>query len=181
MIELPSEKKVFLELVFCINSPQTRYETNIKGDELKGIVERFDSITMDELAAIYKGRIRFHRRKARFCILAYGNIAEIMDVVFDGSRNAKDKRDWLYDNIKGLGMKEASHFMRNIGWDEGELAILDVHILRYLDYPKNFISSRKEYLALEEKFILIAKDMNKTAGDLDLEIWEKFRSKSKED
>jgi len=180
MTELSSEKKVCLELVFCINSPQTRYETNIKGDELVHLIQRFDSITENELSNIYKGRIRFHRRKAHFCIEAYKKIDEIINVVFDKTKGAKDKRDWLYENITGLGMKEASHFMRNIGMDNGELAILDVHILKSLGYPKNFISSRSEYLGLEDDFIKIAKSQNKSAGELDLEIWEKFRAKGAE-
>ena len=40
-------------------------------------------------------------------------------------------REWLVKNVKGLGYKEASHFLRNIGKSE-DLAILDRHILKNL-------------------------------------------------
>lgn len=40
-------------------------------------------------------------------------------------------RDWLVTNVKGMGYKEASHFLRNIGQGM-DFAILDRHILRFL-------------------------------------------------
>ena len=41
-------------------------------------------------------------------------------------------RNWLAENVKGYGLKEASHFIRNIGKSENKIAILDRHILRNL-------------------------------------------------
>lgn len=41
-------------------------------------------------------------------------------------------RDWLVERAPGLGLKQASMFLRNIGFSY-ELAILDRHVLRYMD------------------------------------------------
>lgn len=59
------------------------------------------------------------------------------------------------ENIKGLGCKEASHFLRNIGLGN-DMAILDIHILGNLkrykvieEIPSSI--SRKNYLNIEDK------------------------------
>ena len=66
------------------------------------------------------------------------------------------RRDWLArePRIKGLGYKEASHFLRNIGFKG--YGILDKHIVRCLaelgviDSPKP-PTSRNRYLEVEER------------------------------
>ena len=40
-------------------------------------------------------------------------------------------REWLVENVRGMGYKESSHFLRNIGLGEN-IAILDRHILKNL-------------------------------------------------
>lgn len=171
------EKAILMELIFCINAPQTKYVKNIKGEELLKLVDTLSSLSIEELAIIYKGRIRFHNNKARYCIEAYHKFSEILNVL-DWNGTAKAKREWLVKHTKGLSYKEASHFLRNIGRDNGELAILDVHILRYLNYPKGYVSSRKEYLKLEQMFIEKAKAMGISTGELDLKLWEEYRTKN---
>ena len=78
------------------------------------------------------------------------------------------------DNVKGLGLKEASHFLRNIG--HRNLAILDRHILRNMlrfgavkNLPNNL--SRKNYLALEAKFMAFARKAGTPMDELDLLFW----------
>ena len=75
----------------------------------------------------------------------------------------------------GLGYKEASHFLRNIGKNDG-LAILDRHILRNLKrlglinlIPKSI--SKKQYLAIERRFSIFAKDLGIAFDALDLLFW----------
>ena len=41
-------------------------------------------------------------------------------------------RNFIAENVKGYGLKEASHFLRNIGKSDNQIAILDRHILRNL-------------------------------------------------
>lgn len=79
--------------------------------------------------------------------------------------------------IDGIGPKTASFFIvHSRPWSE--LAVLDVHILHYLQeqYPKYPVSrgtpqELDEYKRLEQMFLGIAASQNKTPADLDLEIW----------
>jgi len=84
-----------------------------------------------------------------------------------------EAREWLVRNIKGLGMKESSHFLRNVGYKN--LAILDRHILNIMkdegiiEKPKSL--TRKKYLEIEEKFNKMAKGFNMSPAELDLHMW----------
>ena len=87
-----------------------------------------------------------------------------------------ERRDWLAQEkrIKGLGYKEASHFLRNIGL-KGH-AILDKHVLRCLadlkvvDTPRP-PTNRKRYLEVEEKLRIVARDLKIDFDELDLVLW----------
>ncbi|HEX8138403.1 MAG TPA: N-glycosylase/DNA lyase [Pyrinomonadaceae bacterium] len=86
------------------------------------------------------------------------------------------RRDWLASErrIKGLGYKEASHFLRNIGLSG--YAILDKHILRSLaemgviDSPQP-PSTRARYLKTEERLRQFAQDVRIDFDELDLVLW----------
>ena len=170
------EKAILMELIFCINSPQTKYTKNIKGEELAELVDHLSWLSVGDLAKLYKGRIRFHNNKARYCIEAHKNFPMVLTIICL-SISPREKREWLVKHIKGLSYKEASHFLRNIGRDNGELAILDIHILKYLDYPKTHVPSKKEYFRLERTFIKKAEALGISAGELDVKLWEEYRVK----
>ena len=82
-------------------------------------------------------------------------------------------RDWLVKNIKGLGMKEASHFLRNIGFND--VAIIDFHIVDLLvaegilKKPKTITA--KIYLEIEKALRFIANELDMGLGELDLYLW----------
>ncbi len=82
-------------------------------------------------------------------------------------------RAWLAADVKGLGMKEASHFLRNIGYDD--VAIVDFHIVDFLvghgvvERPKTLTPRR--YLEMEEKLRRIGDRSGMTLGELDLYMW----------
>jgi N-glycosylase/DNA lyase len=89
--------------------------------------------------------------------------------------SALDLREWLVKNVLGLGYKEASHFLRNIGKNDG-LAILDRHILRNLNrlgvidsIPKSI--SKKHYLEIERCFSKFSLDLGIALDELDLVFW----------
>jgi N-glycosylase/DNA lyase len=86
-------------------------------------------------------------------------------------------REWLVQNIKGIGYKEASHFLRNIGFGE-KLAILDRHILRNLKeieiikvIPESI--SRAKYMQIEKKMKDFARQIGIPLSHLDLLLWYK--------
>jgi N-glycosylase/DNA lyase len=87
-----------------------------------------------------------------------------------------ERRDWLVKEkrIKGLGYKEASHFLRNIGLKG--YAILDKHILRsmaelgLIDDPKP-PNTRSKYLIIEDKLKRLATLTGIDFDELDLVLW----------
>ena len=86
-------------------------------------------------------------------------------------------RDWLVSNVKGMGYKEASHFLRNIGFGE-DIAILDRHILKNLakagvikEVSKSI--SKKTYFEIEDKMKKFSKNIRIPLSHLDLALWYK--------
>lgn len=176
-----SEEDIFAELVFCILTPQS------KAKSCDGAVRCLidDDILMSgndvQIAQVLKGKVRFHNNKARCIVEARrrfttkGEIA-IRDIAF-GFENPMGAREWLVKNIKGLGYKEAGHFLRNIGMGE-DLAILDRHILKNLvvfgvieEVPGS--QSPKRYLEIEDKMKKFAENVKIPTSHLDLLLWYK--------
>ena len=98
-----------------------------------------------------------------------------MDFLFKTFINNKIKsssdmfevRNWFANNVYGMGMKEASHFLRNIGLSDN-ICILDRHILRNLvEYgvidkiPKSM--DKKAYLNIEREMIKFSKEVKNTS------------------
>ena len=91
-------------------------------------------------------------------------------------------RNYLAENISGLGLKESSHFLRNIGYATS-LAIIDVHIISFLK-NLNLISgisslTDSKYYELENKMQKLANFYGMSLAILDNAIWNymKFRLK----
>lgn len=86
------------------------------------------------------------------------------------------RRDWLVreKGIKGLGYKEASHYLRNIGFRG--YAILDKHVLnclselKMIDDPKP-PNTRSKYLMIEDKLKNLARKTGIDFDALDLVLW----------
>ncbi|MBW3021610.1 N-glycosylase, partial [Candidatus Woesearchaeota archaeon] len=83
-------------------------------------------------------------------------------------------RELLVTNIKGLGYKAASHFLRNVGYKN--LAIVDRHIVNILvenkiikQKPKTI--TKKLYFDIETKLDKISKQINMSQAELDLYLW----------
>ncbi len=91
-------------------------------------------------------------------------------------RDPVERRDWLAGErrIKGLGYKESSHFLRNIGFKG--YAILDKHIVRCLaelsviDSPKP-PATRSRYLETEARMRSFANRIGIDFDELDLLFW----------
>ena len=97
---------------------------------------------------------------------------EFLDV--RGKKNNEELREWLIKNIKGVGYKESSHYLRNIGYEN--LAILDRHILKNLnkhnvidEIPRSL--TKKKYLKIESKFKEFAGRVKIPMDELDLLFW----------
>ncbi len=157
----------FSELCFCIltANAQAQRAINIQkhlGDT--GFLEK----TETELAQIIKDHgHRFHNNKAKYIVSAREH-TNIKDVLV--GKTGIEAREFLAKNIKGIGYKESSHFLRNVGFSD--VAIIDRHILRFL-YNSQLIESipktitPKKYLEIED----ILKQFNMPLDKLDLLIW----------
>jgi len=115
---------------------------------------------------------RFYNMRADFIVRARGALDEVYSVL--PRLPDFEARDWLRKRIKGFGMKEASHFLRNLG--RKDLAIIDRHILKVLlkygvikDLPKTL--TRKRYISLEKSLREVAEMCDLNLAELDLYLW----------
>ena len=153
-----NRQKYKQELFFCLLTPQS------KAEKCWQAVEKLQNCNLKEnniknIQDCLKSRTRFYRNKARYLIEANKKIKELKQLI-NSNKSPREIRKLLTDSkskyrIKGLGMKEASHFLRNIGKSKNKLAILDRHILEQLKklkiIDKEIRLSNKNYLKIENK------------------------------
>ncbi len=164
--------EVFVELVFCLLTPQSK--ARVCWDAVQNLLEKnllLDG-TSDQISGELHG-VRFKYRKAEYIVKA----RDVRDQLAEISRfdDVYDAREWLVQNVLGIGYKEASHFLRNIGYGES-LAILDRHILKNLkllgvveEIPKSLL--RKTYLEIEKGMRALADEIKIPMSQLDLVMW----------
>jgi len=168
-----SAKDIFTELCFCILTPQSNARQCDKAiQELKKKGLLFKS-PADAISPVLKGKFRFHNKKAEYLV----NARRAFDrrVLFEG--DIFDVRKKIVESIKGVGYKEASHFLRNIGMGE-DIAILDRHILKNLKrcgvierVPASM--TVKSYLDIEKSARSFAKRIGLGLEELDLLFWSR--------
>lgn len=170
-------KRIFEELCFCLLTPQSSAvvcDGVIKALKSAGLLLKGGE---KDLQPFLK-KARFYRKKsyylvrARKVFMCEGQKGICRRIRIE---DPKILRDWLVENILGMGFKEAGHFLRNIGLGE-DLAILDVHILRRLvefgvinAFPKSL--GRKTYMEIEEKMRQFAGEVGIPLAHLDLLFW----------
>jgi N-glycosylase/DNA lyase len=167
--------KYFYELCFCLMTPQSSAAHALAvQQELERL--RFHEMDLDPEPLLRQKEhyVRFHKTKAKRLIGVKTQFDEAMKII-TGPSSAFEKREWLAANINGLSFKEATHFLRNIGMNDG-LAILDIHILRCLT-RHNVIAeipsalSKKKYYNIEQLFQRFAEAVSIPIDELDLVFW----------
>ncbi len=169
--KLTKKENLFKEMSFCILVANNNLEKTYK--IWKSIKDNLISYNYKSLSRILKkSGYRFYNTRAKYIIENKNKINDVLRVL--NSQNENYVRNWLVKNIKGFGYKEASHFLRNIGYRN--FAILDRHILRFLfdkkiikEIPKNL--TKKKYVEIENKLKQIAKKNNLTLAELDMYIF----------
>ena len=169
-INKQNKDEIFKEMCFCILTANYNAEKSIKIQDEIGHCFLTDS--QEELSEKLKeyGH-RFPNNRAGYIVESKKCKNQLENIVQHHDKKAI--REWIVNNVKGLGYKEASHFLRNIGFDD--YAIIDFHILdvleRYsiIDKPKSI--SKKKYLEIEEILRKIAKQTNLTLAELDFYLW----------
>ena len=169
-LDKKSNDELFKELCFCILTANFNAEKSIKIQ--KEIGESFLTDSKEVLAQKLSGcGHRFPNARASYISESIKCKDSLVDIVQIHDGNAL--RDWIVKNVKGLGYKEASHFLRNAGFDD--YAIIDFHIVDLLvDYkliekPKTI--TKRKYMAIENLLKKLAKKTDLTLAELDLYLW----------
>lgn len=164
-----NDNDIFLELCFCLCTPQSKAVKVAEVIHAKNMNKLLNA-KHEELSAMLRQNIRFHINKAKYIIEARKHITALKLL----SKNALDAREFLVNNVKGLGYKEASHFLRNIG--RRNICIIDRHVINLMHELRVFKSNNppknpKEYLKMEDIIKDFAKEINIDVDELDLLLW----------
>ncbi|MBT7102286.1 N-glycosylase/DNA lyase [archaeon] len=156
---------LFSELCFCLMTAGFRADRCIEIQDELG--SGFEDMELEDLRLELKRMgHRFWPQRAERIFLARGVKGELDRVAAEGDR------DWLVKNVKGLGMKESSHFLRNAGFDD--VAIVDFHIVDLLvreGLIEKGVLNKKRYLEIEGVLRDLGKRVGLSLGELDLYLW----------
>jgi N-glycosylase/DNA lyase len=174
-----NKKEIFAELAFCILTPQSRAKICWKAIKKMSKNETLLKGSREEILKDLEG-VRFKYKKSYFVLEAREKFFNKNNPIYyfiKNKNNPYETRDYLIKNIKGLGCKEASHFLRNVGLGR-ELAILDRHILRNLrklgvikDLKKT--CTERTYKEIERKMKDFSMRFGIPLDQLDLLLWAK--------
>ena len=176
-----SDAILFEELCYCILTAGSSAKMGMRTVEaLRDLLPDGSEQELQERARIH--RVRFWRVRPSYIVKTREHLREICGMKLAQLLGSFDspqmRRDFFARNksIKGLGFKESSHFLRNIGFSG--YAILDKHILNSLR-EMGVISRRMRsttpagYLAIEKKLELFAEEIGIDMDHLDLLLWSR--------
>ena len=180
-----NDKRLFAELAFCICTPQTKARSGAAA-----IIDLYNNNLLfngsaEKVANILIKHVRFHNMKAENIVLArklYFPKGQFIlkDRINEAVKNDTmvELRNQLAKEVKGYGLKEASHFLRNIGFGQ-KIAILDRHIMRVMDKlsilpegmtPKTSLT-KNNYLQCESNLVEYSKSEKIPMEYLDFVFW----------
>jgi thermostable 8-oxoguanine DNA glycosylase len=179
------QEQYFSELIFCLLTPQTnplQVACHFDGGTFRFPPSSEDQHSLSgerlvhSLGEALRARssyVRFHRRKAQFIVAAF-NQRTAIETLLHSSLPPVILRNALCEKVAGLGMKEASHCLRNMGVQG--LAILDRHILRRLVFynvlphvPRSV--SRRSYEEIESRMKQFSAAVGESMDLIDLVLW----------
>jgi len=173
-----TDDDIFKEMVFCMCTPQTSARKGWEAATQLEELNYFYNGHFEEIACTIKDAgIRFHKNKAKY-VLSNRNkfIPSTKSIILKYiNGNILNARNNLVDDVTGWGMKEASHFLRNIGFGS-EVCILDRHVMRRLkEYgvitaiPK--VLTKNAYLEIEVDMKHFALEQEIPVDALDFVFW----------
>jgi len=180
-----SDRRLFKELVFVIFTSQTSAKRAWEATEKLADLDLISKGSKEEIADVLaKLDVQYEKDKAAYVVenrekLSQPTLADTTRGLKLSQRidpeNLEKTREQLVGDIKGLGWKGASHFLRNIGYGNG-FAIISSYIVQDLvklglkeepEPPKN----KEEYLEDERKLQELAEELNIDIKALDLVLW----------
>jgi len=175
-----SDDRLWEEMVFCIFTAGASAKMGLRSVEaLRSLLQSGAHHEMSS-ALIAAGAHRFPNARPGYVVVTRDYLRESFSMRLrdrlQSFRDPVERRDWLAQDprVKGLGYKEASHFLRNIGFKG--YGILDKHIVRCLnelgviDSPKP-PTTRGRYLETENRMRQFAAGTGINFDELDLLLW----------
>ena len=167
-----SEEDWFSELCFCLTTANSSAMMGLKVQDALGF-DGFYNLPQKKLTRELKSLgYRFYNKRAEYIVGArmhFGIKEKLQEF-----ENDREKRNYLFENVKGYGLKESSHFLRNTGHDN--CAILDRHIIRLMHehalipaLPKTI--TERNYLQIESALDNFAQKAKMNHSLLDLYLW----------
>lgn len=175
-----SDARLWEEMVFCIFTAGASARMGLRSVEaLRPLLKSGAHHEMTS-ALIAAGAHRFPNARPGYVVVTRDYLRELCSMRLrerlTSFRDPIERRDWLAQEprVKGLGYKESSHFLRNVGFKG--YGILDKHIVRSLhelnviDSPKP-PTSRGKYLETESRMQRFAGSIGINFDELDLLLW----------
>jgi N-glycosylase/DNA lyase len=172
------DDRIWEEMVFCFFTGGCSAKMGLRSlDSVRKLLRKG---SQRQLAKALTGVHRYPNARSRYITHSRDFLEDHCDfqikAKLDSFDCSQERRDWLVKEkgIKGLGYKEASHFLRNIGFRG--YAILDKHVLnclaelKIIDDPKP-PNTRTKYLTVEEKLRQFALDTGIDFDEMDLVLW----------
>ena len=178
IFETGDDRSLFEELAFCIFAAGA--SAKMAARSVQAVKDVLMTADCFGLSSRLRGVHRFPNSRAAYLLhtrecLSKDYSLRLKDLILD-LKNPEARRDFFanYRGIKGIGYKESSHFLRNIGFRG--YAILDKHILKslhelgILDNPRP-PTTRSTYMRIENDFKRFAEYISIDFDELDLLIW----------
>lgn len=173
-----SHEKLFEELTFCIFTAGASARMGLRSVE--SVRPVLMSGSKRRIQKALDGRHRFPNARGAYVfetreyLLAHCGMQ--LREKLQGFESPDQRRDFFAANrdVRGLGYKEASHFLRNIGYRG--YAILDKHLLARLTELEVIGSAKPPatkngYVAIEEKVKRFSDTIGIDFDELDLLLW----------
>lgn len=184
-INKSDDERLFEELCFCILTANTSAEMGMKA--IDAVRDLLINGSKEKMTKKLEGIYRFSTIRPSYIVYTREYLKNELDFklkenIISLKHDMESLRDFFAFNkgIKGLGYKEASHFLRNIGFKG--YAILDKHILNSLlefqviDEVKMPIK-RNTYREIEQKMKFFSNEIGIPMDDLDLLLWSRRNGK----
>ena len=175
-----SDSRLWEEMVYCIFTAGSSASSGMTA--VNAVKPLLDTGTRAAITRALKRppAYRFHNVRAEHVVATRKflrlNFSMRLRDQLQSFSDPTERRDWLArtPGIKGLGYKEASHFLRNIGFKG--YGILDKHIIRCLAELGVLDSAtppttRARYLASESRMKDFANEVGINFDELDLALW----------
>ena len=198
-----TEQEIVHELLLCILGSGVRYEVAVayaieitsskclcaKNVNKPDFLEKNISLILNNEVSNFWGgksykRYRYPNARASYISSSYCNISEEFGSFKQFLKNGNtpsELRRIIVLNCPGIGPKQASHFLKNVGYSS-ELAILDRHIVKYMELvdSKNVstyqLGRLDKYEEIELRFIDSVKSFRYSVAIVDQAMWFVMRA-----